>query len=102
MKESQALRVIDHVQEEYGTGTERYLNHKNKPFGASFLELVSRVGFEPTTPSLRGSCSNQLSYRPLLTWQIIPKIEHFGKSWGRLEASILAIAERNEVVLPLW
>jgi hypothetical protein len=40
MKESQALRVIDHVQEEYGTGTERYLNHKNKPFGASFLELV--------------------------------------------------------------
>jgi hypothetical protein len=28
MKESQALKVIDHVQEEYGTGTERYLNHK--------------------------------------------------------------------------
>ena len=28
MKEAQTLRVIDHVQEEYGTGTERYLNHK--------------------------------------------------------------------------
>ena len=27
-------------------------------------EMVSRVGLEPTTPSLRGSCSNQLSYRP--------------------------------------
>lgn len=26
--------------------------------------LVSRVGLEPTTPSLRGSCSNLLSYRP--------------------------------------
>ena len=26
--------------------------------------MVSRVGLEPTTPSLRGSCSNQLSYRP--------------------------------------
>ena len=25
--------------------------------------LVIRVGLEPTTPSLRGSCSNQLSYR---------------------------------------
>lgn len=29
--------------------------------------MVSRVGLEPTTPSLRGSCSNQLSYRPTLT-----------------------------------
>ena len=28
-------------------------------------EMVSRVGLEPTTPSLRGSCSNQLSYRPM-------------------------------------
>ena len=28
------------------------------------LEMVSREGFEPSTPSLRGSCSNQLSYRP--------------------------------------
>ena len=27
-------------------------------------KMVSRVGLEPTTPSLRGSCSNQLSYRP--------------------------------------
>ena len=26
--------------------------------------MVSRVGLEPTTPSLRGSCSNLLSYRP--------------------------------------
>lgn len=69
MKESQALRVIDHVQEEYGTGTERYLNHKNKPFGASFLELVSREGLEPSTPGLKGPCSNQLSYRPtILKW----------------------------------
>ena len=25
--------------------------------------MVIRVGLEPTTPSLRGSCSNQLSYR---------------------------------------
>ena len=36
---------------------------KTSPFGTSFY-LVSRVGLEPTTPSLRGSCSNQLSYRP--------------------------------------
>ena len=36
---------------------------KTSPFGTSF-HLVSRVGLEPTTPSLRGSCSNQLSYRP--------------------------------------
>ena len=66
MKESQALRVIDHVQEEYGTGTERYLNHKNILRGL-FLELVIRVGLEPSTPSLRGSCSNQLSYRTNVT-----------------------------------
>ena len=32
--------------------------------GLFFLHMVSRVGLEPTTPSLRGSCSNQLSYRP--------------------------------------
>ena len=28
--------------------------------------VVSREGLEPSTPSLRGSCSNQLSYRPTL------------------------------------
>ena len=26
--------------------------------------MVSREGFEPSTPGLRGPCSNQLSYRP--------------------------------------
>ena len=38
-------------------------SNKNRTFRFSFY-LVSRVGLEPTTPSLRGSCSNQLSYRP--------------------------------------
>ena len=41
--------------------------HKTKkirPSRSIFSVLVSRVGLEPTTPSLRGSCSNQLSYRP--------------------------------------
>ena len=30
--------------------------------------MVIRVGLEPTTPSLRGSCSNQLSYRTIIGW----------------------------------
>ena len=38
---------------------------KKEPFWVHLVsEMVSRVGLEPTTPSLRGSCSNQLSYRP--------------------------------------
>ena len=37
---------------------------QNRDLKVSFRFLVSRVGLEPTTPSLRGSCSNQLSYRP--------------------------------------
>ncbi len=42
---------------------------KKNPFGfILFSEMVSRVGLEPTTPSLRGSCSNQLSYRPSPTF----------------------------------
>ena len=40
--------------------------------------MVSRVGLEPTTPSLRGSCSNQLSYRPMLS-TIIPQKSQFDK-----------------------
>ena len=40
--------------------------------------MVSRVGLEPTTPSLRGSCSNQLSYRPML-FTIIPQKPQFDK-----------------------
>lgn len=31
-----------------------------------YLKLVSRVGIEPTTPGLRGPCSNHLSYRPIM------------------------------------
>ena len=28
------------------------------------LHMVSREGFEPSTPGLKGPCSNLLSYRP--------------------------------------
>ncbi len=39
------------------------------------MNLVSRVGIEPTTPCLRGRCSNRLSYRPkFLTTSIIAQI----------------------------
>ena len=38
------------------------------------IEVVGLVGFEPTTSSLSGMHSNQLSYRPLVknfpTWKI--------------------------------
>ncbi len=44
-----------------------YENQK-KPRSEANLEYISRlegpVGFEPTTPSLKGSCSNLLSYGP--------------------------------------
>ena len=42
--------------------------------------MVIRVGLEPTTPSLRGSCSNQLSYRTRCFY-IIP---HFFEKWKTL------------------
>ena len=29
-----------------------------------FVNMVSREGLEPSTPGLKGPCSNQLSYRP--------------------------------------
>ena len=45
--------------------------------------MVIRVGLEPTTPSLRGSCSNQLSYRTILViFLIIPRMGDFEKSGG--------------------
>ena len=37
---------------------------KNDPKRPDYGHMVSREGLEPSTPSLRGSCSNQLSYRP--------------------------------------
>ena len=37
--------------------------NKNESNMDSDSGMVIRVGLEPTTPSLRGSCSNQLSYR---------------------------------------
>ena len=40
------------------------IRNKKESCDGSNSEMVSRVGLEPTTPSLRGSCSNQLSYRP--------------------------------------
>ena len=36
--------------------------------------LVSREGLEPSTPCLRGRCSNQLSYRPRVVHIIISHI----------------------------
>ena len=37
---------------------------ENTPRHSGVFSMVSRVGLEPTTPCLRGRCSNQLSYRP--------------------------------------
>ena len=42
--------------------------------------MVGEEGFEPSTLSLRGICSNQLSYSPEISWhiyiQITPKINN--------------------------
>ena len=38
-------------------------NKKDLRFGRSFL-LEDQVGLEPTTPCLKGRCSNRLSYGP--------------------------------------
>ena len=34
-------------------------------------KMVSREGLEPSTPGLKGPCSNLLSYRPILRWWTI-------------------------------
>ena len=36
------------------------------------LNVVSREGLEPSTPGLKGPCSNQLSYRPKLLINVRP------------------------------
>ena len=42
------------------------LSRKRKQAFFSLASLVSREGLEPSTPGLKGPCSNQLSYRPKL------------------------------------
>ena len=39
--------------------------NKKQPYGCFIFQiLVSREGLEPSTPGLKGPCSNLLSYRP--------------------------------------
>ena len=48
---------------------------------AYFVKLVSREGLEPSTPSLRGSCSNQLSYRPNKTKTLYHTLGFCARVW---------------------
>lgn len=42
----------------------RLLKKEKVNFLFLFVILVSREGLEPSTPGLKGPCSNLLSYRP--------------------------------------
>ena len=42
----------------------RYTDNKKVPEGTDFTRLEGPVGLEPTTPCLKGRCSNRLSYGP--------------------------------------
>ena len=42
------------------------MSNKKRPLGSYFIQMVSREGLEPSTPGLKGPCSNLLSYRPKL------------------------------------
>jgi len=44
----------------------RYGSNKKAPEGTDFTRLEGPVRLELTTPCLKGRCSNQLSYGPLL------------------------------------
>ena len=54
--------LLEQFRGEPGGTRSRSASPDNKK--SSSEDLVSREGLEPSTPSLRGSCSNQLSYRP--------------------------------------
>ena len=43
----------------------RYGSNEKAPEEANFTRLEGPVGFEPTTRSLKGFCSNRLSYGPV-------------------------------------
>ena len=42
----------------------RYGSNEKAPEGAEFTNMEGPVGLEPTTPCLKGRCSNRLSYGP--------------------------------------
>ena len=48
-----------------GSNTTRSYQNKNRTQG-TVLILEGQVGLEPTTPCLKGRCSNRLSYWPLM------------------------------------
>ena len=55
--------------------------------------LVSREGLEPSTPGLKGPCSNQLSYRPtILKWWFRLDLNQWHKA---LQASALPTELQN-------
>ena len=46
------------------------MSDKKRPLGSYFIQMVSREGLEPSTPGLKGPCSNLLSYRPKLLMMV--------------------------------
>lgn len=45
----------------------RYETNKKVPEGTDYTCMEGPVGLEPTTPCLKGRCSNQLSYGPIIS-----------------------------------
>ena len=43
-----------------------FIFHKNNPTQGEVIFMEDQVGLEPTTPCLKGRCSNQLSYWSIL------------------------------------
>ena len=63
------------------------------------FSVVSREGLEPSTPGLKGPCSNQLSYRP--KWREIQKLAfEFILNEGRKREALPTLGTRKREALP--
>jgi hypothetical protein len=56
-------------------------NFMKGSFNIKLTELVSLVGFEPTTRCLEGSCSVRLSYRDIIDLSVAQKNRNKQGAW---------------------
>ncbi len=77
------------------------LKHKSDPEGSEIMSMEGPVGLEPTTPCLKGRCSNQLSYGPVYLGIFFSRVRAVPLpttcSWLEHGALIICVSRRAEL-----